>query len=673
MDRFLLKSIAFIVLLVGSFETLVQAQCTSTGTVTNVTPTTTYQTATIVSAYPLQFNATAGVTYTFTFCAGGGVAPGFNGELSAYNAATNANYAYNDDFCGVNPQITFMSPITGAIKVLLSQSRTISGGCAWGTDFGNKTIAYRITSPVNDNICGAYFLYSNRCTLSYATYGNANATTSPQAAPACGSFTGRDVWFKTVVPSSGYLNIGTQSGGITDAAIAAYRASSCSSALTLLGCDYDGAGNMPELPLTSLTPGDSIYVRVWSFNNAQAGTFGIGLSDPYPNYCMMGSAVELNNAGKCLRITPDSRSQLSAVWSTAQINMNVAFDYTYSVNLGSNDAGADGLTFTLQNNAAGTSAIGSPGYNLGIGPLTNTFIVEFDTYDNGAGQSDIPADHVAINVNGNFATPVAGPVQAAASANIEDGTSHNVRITWNPATTVFSVFFDDLVTPKLTYTNDIINNVFGGNSMVYWGVTGSTGSFTNEQSMCPGNLPGATAPLPVTWISFDVAIQDNLVNLSWETGSEKGTKEFIIERSVDGNAFLPIGNQTAQGNSNGLSRYLFIDENPLRSLTYYRLKQVDLNGDYSYSIIRNVSPLSMGNHYSIYPNPSSLDKDLLIDLTEDATIEVYDNANVLMFQQNFVKGVGTINLSDKHLKGGMYYVLMKSASSVDYAKLILTN
>lgn len=668
MEKFLLKSIALSIVILFCFNELSSAQgCVGGGQASTVIPTGSYQTATLASGQYISFAATAGRYYTFTFCAGGAIAPGYDSELSLFTLGPNKLYAYNGDFCGVNPEITWFCATSGTYNVLL-----LAQGCSIGGDATAKTIAYKIAVPLNDNICGATYLYSNRCSLTYATYDNSFSTTSPQGAPACGTFTGRDVWFSTKVPSSGYLNINTQAGSITNGALAAYKGASCSAALTLLGCDYDAPGNMPELNLTNLTPGDSVFIRVWSFNNTQAGTFGIGLQDPYPNYCMVGNSAEINNAGKCLNITPNTKSQLGAVWSTTQINMSVAFDYNYSVNLGSSDAGADGLTFTLQNNALGTAAIGSPGYNLGIGPLTNTFIAEFDTYDNGAGQADIPADHIAINVNGNFAAPVAGPIQASSTnANIEDGAYHTVRITWNPVTTVFTIYFDGVV--RLSYTNDIINTVFGGNPMVYWGVTGSTGSFTNQQSMCPGTLPGGSAPLPVTWVSFDAAVIEPKVNLSWSTGSENGSKEFIIERSTDGNDFSAVGTVPAQGHSNGLTTYSFQDEHPLTGITYYRLKQIDLNGAFAYSVMKTVTRQSTQVTYAIYPNPSAVNTDLTVELSEEADVEVYDNANVLILQQHLAKGKGTLNTADKQLKAGMYYAVIRYNTGVQYSKLMLNN
>ncbi len=75
---------------------------------------------------------------------------------------------------------------------------------------------------------------------------------------------------------------------------------------------------------------------------------------------------------------------------------------------------------------------------------------------------------------------MAGPVPAVAGpGNIEDGNWHRAVLNWHKATNTLSVSFDGA--SILTYTNDIINNVFGGQTCVYWGFTSGTGDAYNVQ------------------------------------------------------------------------------------------------------------------------------------------------------------------------------------------------
>jgi hypothetical protein len=670
--RHFFKFTILILTFIGTLE--LKAQCWGGSQIGGIlTPTTAWQSTTIASGRFIAFTANAGTYYTFTFCNAPAVSPGFDSELVLANSSTGGVKDYNNNKCGVDPEITWFCQTSGTYYVLL-----LANTCAIGADATNKTIAYRMAVPLNDNICNAPYFYSNSCSMNYSTYNTTSSTLSATAAPACGGLTNGDVWFKTKAPSSGKLNIGTQAqGGVTTTGVlAAYKGTSCSSALTYLGCNYV-SGSMPQLNLTGLTAGDSIFIRFYSYNNTQVGAFGIGLQDPTPNWCMIGNSAEINGGSNCVNITPNKKSQAGAVWSTTQINLTLPFDYKYSVNLGSNDAGGDGIAFVLQNNAAGLSTVGSAGYNLGIGPLTNTFVAEFDTYDNGTANGDGAPngvnDHISIDVNGNFASPVAGPIQASStSINIEDGLLHAVRITWNPTSKVFTIYFDGV--SRLTYTNDIVTNVFGGNPLVYWGFTSSTGSAFNDQSFCPGTLPGAPAgnTLPVTLTTFNAIKSNQQVNLSWTTSSEKNSKEFIVERSNNGIDFSSIGSVNAKGNSDQINNYQLVDENPIEGTTFYKIRIVDKDGEYEYSPIQFVDIKNSSDIFHIYPNPSN-NSDITIEVTEDATVEIYNMSNVLQHQQFVKKGKSILTVNDKQLTTGIYYALIRTTNEVYFTKIIISN
>src|SRR5690606_1245760 len=129
--------------------------------------------------------------------------------------------------------------------------------------------------PTNDNCTGAIPLTVGT-TCSYFTYTTAAATaTSGVPAPGCASYNGADVWFSVVVPPSGNLTVDTQTGTITDGGMAWYTGT-CAG-LTLLECDDDESDNglMPRISRAGLTPGTTIYVRIWEYGGDNNGSFGI--------------------------------------------------------------------------------------------------------------------------------------------------------------------------------------------------------------------------------------------------------------------------------------------------------------------------------------------------------------------------------------------------------------
>jgi hypothetical protein len=187
----------------------------------------------------------------------------------------------------------------------------------------------------------------------------------------------------------------------------------------------------------------------------------------------------------CYQLTTTLPYQNGTVWYGTQIDLEETFNLTFTMNFGSLDTdGADGICFVLQ--TVGTSAIGANGGGLGYLNFGTSLGIEFDTYVNGD-YGDPAFDHIAIerdgDINHNSFNNIAGPVQADAfDQNIEDGEDHIVRITWDPDTQEIEVYFDcDF---RLSGQIDLINDVFGGISDVYWGFTAATGGLTNNQTVC---------------------------------------------------------------------------------------------------------------------------------------------------------------------------------------------
>ncbi len=122
----------------------------------------------------------------------------------------------------------------------------------------------------------------------------------------------------------------------------------------------------------------------------------------------------------------------------------------------------------------------------------------------------------------------------------------------------------------------------------------------------PACLRGAInldCPAPVSYLSFDAERTEGKVQLDWITVIEKDAKEFIIERSSNGKDFTAIGTVAAK-NSKGGAIYSFDDVDPLTGATYYRLRQVDLNGEIYYSEVRMVQS-EFSSSLSLMPNPSN--------------------------------------------------------------------
>jgi hypothetical protein len=132
-------------------------------------------------------------------------------------------------------------------------------------------------------------------------------------------------------------------------------------------------------------------------------------------------------------------------------------------------------------------------------------------------------------------------------------------------------------------------------------------------------------PLPVELVSFGAQAQGGAVALNWRTASEKNTARFEVERSPDGLAFGRIGTVAAAGSSSTSRGYELLDVKlPSGAATlYYRLKQVDQDGTFSYSPVRTVGLKGAAASLSLYPNPTTTGA-TLTGAQPGAVVSVFD-------------------------------------------------
>ncbi|ANE42763.1 lectin-like domain-containing protein [Deinococcus puniceus] len=215
-----------------------------------------------------------------------------------------------------------------------------------------------------------------------------------------------------------------------------------------------------------------------------------------------GSPIISNGA---IQLTPDAQQRVGAAWSNTRADLNQSFDYTAKVFLGANPGGADGITFTLQNQ--GPTAIGVAGRSLAAGfdPLGNGAIIpsltiEIDTFPNAdSGWQDFSSNtinnHMAAYLNGDsrHIANANNLVDKTAIPSVEDGQYHDFRVTWNPTTNTLQYFLDSVL--RGTINRNIRNDV---GTTPYWGYTASTGDSTNQQVICNQNL----IPAPVVDLSI---------------------------------------------------------------------------------------------------------------------------------------------------------------------------
>jgi len=160
--------------------------------------------------------------------------------------------------------------------------------------------------------------------------------------------------------------------------------------------------------------------------------------------------------------------------------------------------------------------------------------------------------------------------------------------------------------------------------------------------------------LPVTGLEFQAAKQNNNALLQWKTFTETNNIGFQIERSIDGVNYDSIGFVAGRGvNGNGAA-YIFSDNTPLNGTSYYRLKQRDISGAFTYSSVKSLE-FDKAASFTIYPNP--VQNTLYIKssvVVINATIQIFD-ASGKMIRSMSIAGTGILQVPVNNLSRGFYY------------------
>ncbi|MEO0470422.1 MAG: T9SS type A sorting domain-containing protein [Bacteroidota bacterium] len=174
---------------------------------------------------------------------------------------------------------------------------------------------------------------------------------------------------------------------------------------------------------------------------------------------------------------------------------------------------------------------------------------------------------------------------------------------------------------------------------------------------------------PVEWLDFVATpINSKDVLLTWATSQEQNNDYFEVQKSVDRNLFQGIGKVPGNGNTTQVSEYQFLDEQYLSDKVYYRVKQIDFNGGFSYSDVVEVNfadAVLQELSFSIYPNPASefIEVKALGRLERDMPLTVVDNLGKTVFEGSMTEREGKITIQVEDLPSGIYYVQMSDANS----------
>lgn len=255
---------------------------------------------------------------------------------------------------------------------------------------------------------------------------------------------------------------------------------------------------------------------------------------------------------------------------------------------------------------------------------------------------------------GTYATRFNRPVYQLAYARFNNGTNQYLD----------SFGYSVSANTWFTQTFTVVST---GSSMVF--ELGITGLNSNRAAVAFSlNTISTPAFLPVDFISFAAEpTLSNTVKLSWTTASEVNNKGFAVQRSSDNESWNELDFINGR-NAIEKSKYNFEDKRPLSGESYYRLVQLDFNGDQSYSTTQTVNFGSEIQPIHIYPNPT----EGLLYIKQalggkPILLEIVNMNGKVIFNENLK--TNTIDLSQ--VRAGMYILTCYVDGKVEQRKKLL--
>lgn len=225
----------------------------------------------------------------------------------------------------------------------------------------------------------------------------------------------------------------------------------------------------------------------------------------------------------------------------------------------------------------------------------------------------------------------------------------------------FILFYIDFTIPSTIPLGTVTNVTFCENC--------TTESYDQQLNLMSTNLQDGQSEknaqitigqtLPISLLNFSAkANEKEEVLLEWSSSQEINNSHFEIERSKNGNYWETIGKENSKGNTNRQQNYSFLDIQALSGKSYYRLRQVDNNGAFSYSVIRQVNIQRSG--LISYQNPikDKINVSYYSDIEKEIFLTLYDTNGLLIKSLNVALGIGhnNINWETTTLAAGVYFL-----------------
>jgi hypothetical protein len=230
---------------------------------------------------------------------------------------------------------------------------------------------------------------------------------------------------------------------------------------------------------------------------------------------------------------------------------------------------------------------------------------------------------------------------------------------------------NNTTTPYGLYVNGTVVNSGGGST-----VTTNKGTKNDLINTNPDFFNWLAtqedSPLPVELLFFEANNNNGFVELDWATASQLDFDYFAIEHSTDAQVWEELKQIKGQGTTNNRTDYKLSDVKSLVGANYYRLKMVDLDGTFEYSMVDYVN-MEESKQMSLYPNPINQAETLTLDFNftpnDGDKIFIYNHLGVELLA--FTASASSIAVALDDLKPGTYLVKYISVNSSIISRLMV--
>lgn len=657
----------------------------------------TISTCTFQSEYNTIFSVVSGRQYRSTYNLGGYITV----RHSSYNGTVVA--------AGFSP-LTWTAPISGTYYIHYNTNSSCGTASSCGTSTIECLSCSAPAAPSNDLVCNATPIV---CGQSIAgTTVNSTTTGTGEMGGFCGvSQTTGGVWY--VVAGNGQNMSANLCATAWDSKISVFSGPNCSS-LTCIG------GNDDWGPICSTSsasyswygaPGVNYYILVHGYSTTSPFSIGLTCSTPPPtnptsistvqNILCNGQSTTLtaNGAvgtvywyvngcgitqigfGNSITVSPTSTttyfarnfngSQFSSGCASIIITVNPTpsvsvIPVTNTICSGTNTQ----LVSTVTGVPVGSpityswtpvTGLTNPSAPSPFASPTSTQSYQLSVSSNGC--SNLTSTTITVNPSVGFVSNITG------NNTIIAGTQETYSITTTPNTNYQWAYTESVTAPL--WLN--IPNSNNHSITFYWPQTTTNGSVrvtASNSNNCGTQVRFfniiTNGALPVELLSFNGQCEKDFISLEWKTATEHNSDYFEVLKSRDGENWSLLTTLESAGNSTQELTYTTKDQNNLEGNNYYKLIQVDIDGQSKeYGPINITCDGNVKGYFSIFPNPSSGDFQVVINdkqMIGDGKVFVKDSkgANVITQDIKITTGINLINVYNNKLKPGIYYVTIVS-------------